>query len=515
MANTDTLNEFPLIIRVKDQSGGLNVKTFQTEIADNQADKLQNWNVSDPGLTKKREGYSIYGSLMASQNVLAGVDFRSDDDVARYLLWFTDEEVYSQDSSGTTALRATLSTTTTDAEMIQAFDNIYVSNGSDDVIRLDTALAVTTLPAASASHPAKFSTAEYALNRLFINDVDNPTYVHFSDTLSQQFDTNSNTFKFAEGAGDSRIIKLKQFRKFELLVFMNNRIEELVIDGTTPLTDWSRQVIDTRHGCIAKNTVQEIGGTVLFLDQDKRVRALANTALDARQGTQTLPISDSIEEELEKINDLHIEKSCAGVHKDFYLLCVPLDSATEPDTVFAYDVKRKSWTGPWNLDARAFVESDIRGQGNEIFFGSAQESKAFRQFTGNFNDADGAIESILITKKYDFNRPESDKTFNEFEVAVLGTGDGELKVEARVDFDDYAELPGSPLDITGTNPTLSISLPFFLSSEGVIYGKFQLEGLERGRNIDFRLTHNETDKDCQILQWIVTVLDENYEAENL
>ena len=514
MANQDTLNEYPLIIRVKDQSGGLNVKTFQSEITDNEAKELQNFEVSDPGLVKKREGRTQFGSLMASTNMMAGVDYRSDDDIARFLLWYTDEQVHSMDSSGTTALRATFASTTTDAELVQAFNYVYASNGTDSVVRFDTALGTTTLTSASVSHPPKFTTGAYALNRLIVNDTDNPTYVHFSDTLSQQFDTNSNTFKFAEGAGDSRVVKLKQFRKFELIVFMNNRIEELVMDGTTPISDWSREVIDTRHGCGAKNTVQEVAGTIYFLDQDNRVRALNNTALDARQGTQALPVSDKIEEQLDLINNLYVDLSCAGVYRDWYLLCVPLNSATVPDTLFAYDVKRRSWSGPWNIDSRAFVESDIRGDGNELYYGDANESKVFRMFDATFNDDSGAIDSVLVTKKYDFNKPESDKTFNEFEVAVLGTGDGDLKVEARVDFGDYVELPDSPLDITGTNPTLSVSLPFTLSSEGVIYGKFQLEDLGRGRNIDFRLTHDETSKDCQILQWVVTVLDENYESEN-
>lgn len=516
MANQDSLNEAPLIIRIKDQSGGLNVKTFQTEIADNEANSLENFEVSDPGLVKKREGYTQFGSTMASAAVLAGADYRSDDDIARFLMWYTDRQVFSMDSSGTTALRATFSSVTDDAELIQAFNFVYASNGSDDVQRFDTSLTTTTLPAASASHPPKFTTAEYALNRLLVNDTGNPTHVLFSDVLGQTFDKNSNVFKFAEGAGDSRIVKLKQFRKFELIVFMNNRIEELIMDGTNPITNWSREVIDTRYGCIAKKTVQEIAGTIYFLDQENHVRALQNTALDARQGTQSLPISDKIEELLDTINPLHVEKSSSGAFENFYLLCVPLNSATVPDTVFAFDARRQSWSGPWNISSSFFQESDIRGQGNEIFFGtSTTSSKAFRMFDASFSDDSGSMKSVLITKKYDFSRPESDKTFNEFEVAVLGTGDGNLKVEARVDFNDYAELPGSPLDITGTNPTLPVSLPFTLSSEGVIYGKFQLEDLGRGRDIDFRLTHEETDKDCQILQWIVTVLDENYESENI
>ena len=504
--------QLPLLQKFKDLSGGLNTKFFPTEIGDNQLVNAQNWDLSDPGIIKKAGDFDAFGATLNALKVLGAKKFDSDDGVVNNLMVAVDNEIHSIDSAGSTAVRATVPTTGETTELLQALDKFYISNGTDDVFILDSSFAVTSVPSASASFAPKFTTSVYAQNRIFTNDTSNKTFVQFTGVLNDTFDQNVSNFKFSEGSGDTEIVKLLQFRKKEIIVFMTNRVEELIIDGTTPLSDWSREVIDDSVGCVAARTVQEMGGTVFWLDQDLRVRAMNRTALDAVQGTQAVPISNSIESELKRINKTAVSKACAGTFDNKYILCLPLDTDTEPNDAFFFDITTQSWTGPIKLNASVFTESDVENDGNKIYFGENDTGAMQELFTDSFAANGATIKSQLETKRYEMGRPESDKTFTNLEVYFKGESEGNFLVEARLDgaalyttIDSFA--------LVGDGPALPITLPYVLGSAGLITQKMHLEQLERGRNIQFRMTHEENAKRCDIVGWILTGIDENYEFE--
>lgn len=513
MADQDKLREFPLLIRVKDQTGGLNTRAFPTEISDNQAQILKNV-FGDPGLLKKREGTDTFATAAsgASGSVRAATAFNPDDGSSQVLMYSIENKVYSVDSSGITSLRATYTTPDLEGEFTQGLNKMFYCNGTDDPIVFDTSLSFSTIASGSTTTP-KHTTGDYFLNMFFTNDVSNKSYVHISNNLDDTFSDPARTLKLGEGSGNSEIQKLQGYRNREMLVFMNNRIEEIIVGSDlTDVTTWDIKVIDERYGLGAKDTVREIGGVIYFLDNERRVRALNRTALDAPTGTQAVPVSDNIEADLDAINSLHISKATAGVFEDFYMLSVPLNSATENNTVYVLDVTQGAWYGPWDLTAGKFIESDIRSQGRDTYFGNSAGGHIVRMFDGSFDDDEANIDVEVVTKKYDFNRPESDKVFNEIEIAVLGTGEGTITVEARVDEAGFSTV-GS-FDIVANGPVLAVDLPFNLGATGIVRGKFHLEEFSRGRNIDFRFTHSET-FDVKFLEWIVTVQDQNYSRENI
>jgi len=506
MADQDRMREFPLLIRVKDQSGGLNTQSFATEIQDNEAQELKNY-FCDPGLVKKRGGTDTFSEATGASGACRAISkFRPDDGSGHVLMQAIGDEVYSVSSAGVASLRATGYTADLSGEFTQGLNKVFYSNGTDDVDVFDTALAVSSIASGATSIP-KHTTGEYFLNRLFVNDVDNKSWVHYSGLLDDIFNRSTQAQKLGEGSGDSEVVKLKGYRNQELIVFMNNRIEELIITDPSDTSTWSRKVIDERYGLIAKNSVQELGGVIYFLDNELRVRALARTALDAPLGTQAVPISDKIEDQLDAVNNLHIDKCSSGVFEDFYLLGIPRDDNTEVSELFVFDGARRKWYGPWTLKGAVFTVSDLRGKGQDLYFGNTTDGKIIRMFDDTTDDDEVSYETSLITKKYDGGRPESDKIFNEIEVACLGTGAGTVTVSARVDSGGFTEV--GTFDIISGDPTLAVDLPFTLGSAGVVRQKFHLENFSRGRHIDFKITHDETD-DIQILEWIVTMQDQNY-----
>lgn len=512
MADQDKLREFPLLIRIKDQTGGLNSRSFGTEIEDNESQILKNL-FGDPGLLKKRGGTDTYATVASgvSGATRSSAKFKPDDGSAQVIMYSIEDKVYSVNSAGVTSLRATVATSDQQGELTQGLNRMYFCNGLDDPLVFDTSLAFSTIASGSTTMP-KHTTADYFLNMLFVNDVSNKSFVHISNTLTDQFSDPARTLKLGEGSGNSEVIKLQGYRNREMLVFMSNRIEEIVVGSDlTDVATWDIKTIDERYGIGAKDTVKELGGSVFFLDNENRVRILSRTALDAPTGTQAVAVSEKIEADLDTINKLHISKASAGVFEDFYMLSVPLGDSTENDSIFVLDVTNGAWYGPWTLNAAKFVESDIRARGIDVFFGSSSGGDIVRMFDGTFDDDGSSYETEVITKKYDFGRPESDKIFNEIEIAVLGTGSGTVTVEARVDQAAFTSV-GSFSIIAG-GPSLPIDLPFELGSAGIVEEKLHLEGFSRGRQIDFRFRHDET-LDIQYLYWIITAQDQNYEREN-
>jgi hypothetical protein len=513
MADQDKLREFPLLIRVRDQTGGLNTRSFGTEIADNEAQILKNV-FGDPGLLKKRGGSDTFATAASgvSGATRGMAKFRPDQGSAQVLLYSIEDKIYSVDSSGVTSLRATTATSDLEGEFTQGLNKIFFCNGTDDPLVFDTSLGFSTIASGSTTLP-KHTTADYFLGMIFSNDVSNKSHVDISTSLSDLFSNPARTLKLGEGSGNSEVVRLQGYRNREMLVFMNNRIEEIIVGSDlTDVTTWDIKVIDERYGLIAKDTVKEVGGMIFFLDNELRVRVLNRTALDAPMGTQAIPISDKVEADFNRINKLHISKCSAAVHENLYMISMPLDSATENDTTYVFDLTRKAWYGPWTLSAGKFVESDIRGQGYDTYLGHSATGDLIRMFDGSFDDDEASIPTDVTTKKYDGGRPESDKIFNEIEVAVLGTGDGTVNVAARVDAAGFTNI-GS-FSITGGGAQLPIPLPFPLGSSGIAREKFHLEGMSRGRNIDFKFTHDET-TDVQYNEWIVTMQDANYERENI
>ena len=69
MADSDRLREFPLLIRVKDQSGGLNTLSFATEIADNEAHLV----VFELAIAEMLKSQGKYNQAIAHESRAAGI----------------------------------------------------------------------------------------------------------------------------------------------------------------------------------------------------------------------------------------------------------------------------------------------------------------------------------------------------------------------------------------------------------------------------------------------------------
>jgi len=103
----------------------------------------------------------------------------------------------------------------------------------------------------------------------------------------------------------------------------------------------------SEYGCVAAKSVVKVGKDIWFLSDRRGVVSIAQSGSGVLQGVD-MPVSDSIQPLIDRINWSAAHKSVAKWHDNKYYLAVPLDGFSpdqEPDTILVYDFKNKAWAG--------------------------------------------------------------------------------------------------------------------------------------------------------------------------
>jgi hypothetical protein len=320
---------------------------------------------------------------------------------------------------------ATSFTADTTTNFIQALDKMFILNGTDNVHSLDSALAVTDEGNTNVD-PPKTTVGEWATNnRLFLSGsltVGERDYVWYSDSLAPQtFDRATNLFKVRSGSG-GKVTQLKMFKDFELIVYKNDSIFVLDINGTDPLTHWALKPLSVAIGCPAGRTVADIGNDHIFLANDG-VRLLSRTSFDKlRVGVISEPIQDIIDD----INQDAIQNSVGYFDNGLYILGVPTGTSTTPNRFVIWDSiaavrnqdPNSAWTtipeDTWNLSC---ITSFSFGDNLRTFVGGDGRSLSlcYKLLSGNTDNGTTIVQKI-ITRRIDFGEPFVDKIFDPTQI---------------------------------------------------------------------------------------------------
>lgn len=173
--------------------------------------------------------------------------------------------------------------------------------------------------------------------------------------------SNFNTALIESGKG-GRITALQPVRSQtapQMLVFKEDAIAvvetywgssssliPIAADALDPIKSSIRLVTDNA-GCIATNSVQFTpgapGGDVYFLSRDG-VRAIARTQGDDTLSGAGIPLSQDIQDTIDRINFEHADKAVSAVFDDKYYLAVPLDGAVENTHILEFNMRKPGWT---------------------------------------------------------------------------------------------------------------------------------------------------------------------------
>ena len=256
---------------------------------------------------------------------------------------------------------AELITTPEGCDVCNAVDKIFISRGFDKrPLVWDLASTITALPATTtAGHEfPNCSTLMYYGNRLIgigkyhseTETLRNYDTVSVSNYLDYNHWDISDAFTVNNGSND-HLVGVAPWTLNEFLVFMRNSIYYMFIGSdryvnSAPLSATSYiKTLATDIGCLAKKSVVQAGGGVLFLS-DNGIYFLEPQPASAESMkllTMSDPISAPIDDVIQRINRNYASNAVATYWNNRYYLAVPLDDSTVNNTVLVFNFILKQW----------------------------------------------------------------------------------------------------------------------------------------------------------------------------
>ena len=161
----------------------------------------------------------------------------------------------------------------------------------------------------------------------------------FSDILDQNtYDRVYGQFRFNAGESDF-IVGFHSFSDDKLVVFNRNSIH--IVANSLDLGSSISQVITNEVGCLARDSIQQIGNNMIFLS-DNGVYGLDFVDLYNLRG-QDVPLSASIQGTIDRINQNYADKAVSVYFNNRYYLAVPLDNSTTNNALLIYNFLNKQW----------------------------------------------------------------------------------------------------------------------------------------------------------------------------
>lgn len=232
-----------------------------------------------------------------------------------------------------------------------------------------------------------------------------PDFVYYSDVIDPTtFDMTNNVIKVYSGDG-TEVMAMRPFLESSLLIFKEDSIHELLVQGDTA-SYWNLRPVDLEHGCIAYNCTASWGSSIFYLSRDG-VRVI-----QANAAAPELPLSWDIKGTWDTINFDYISRAKMVVHNNKLYVAVPTGSTAYNDKVLVYDLTVKGWsvyTG-WNVGCFGIhVEKVLAATADEeeiLMYGDVVNGKVYKCYKSTaFNDLTTAIAYQEDTKRFDFDYP--------------------------------------------------------------------------------------------------------------
>lgn len=192
------------------------------------------------------------------------------------------------------------------------------------------------------------STAIYHGNRIFCKySKDEIAVSDFLPTATGNWEFDLTIQAMTINLGDEQSITgFYPWVKDNILVFKDNSIyvAKFADDASSPNIVLANSYVESltmELGCVAKNSIANVSGTVFFLSK-KGVYAL-EPQLDANLLANTLPMSIDIQKYIDQINQKHVHLAIGKVYNGRYYLAVPLGTTPNNTHILVYNLTNKMW----------------------------------------------------------------------------------------------------------------------------------------------------------------------------
>lgn len=280
------------------------------------------------------------------------------------------------------------------------------------------------------------------------------------------WDSTAQNFRVGVGTGDP-ITGLASIQDFTMAVLKRNSIWLLATDPSVALPSAANAIgecLSYGTGCVGKRAFCVYGNDLLFVSPDKTIRSLQRMQSASGQYQLSAPLSLPISPFMDRVNWDHANLINVIRYRELALFAVPLDEATTPNAVLAWNGRLQRWVGFWTgwtptdwcVTRFGGTQRLVHGDQN----GNVRQWKDFAdaQSDSTYLDDGAAITSRVKTRSMLFGEPLNDKDGYHCE-ARFGTANAILDFTAVA---DGVELTSWSGDLRQTGPGLPVNLPFDL-----------------------------------------------------
>jgi len=502
MASNET-NKY--LMRRYDLSGGMDQSMNPFLMGDTRYTYLKNVVHDEYGSFSKDGGYSQYASTIASAT--NGVDLLFDyTDLSdtHTLLSVIKSNLYKAtgDPIAWSQISASAFTEGNRCSAANFLDRCYIAEQATNVSYTDgsTLISIST-DNGSATIKGKY--LEVLNNSLYLGAVTDATYdtnqvvytypsTHvFYNANETDHDTYATTSQIITVDGDITGIKA-----YQGLLFI---FTEEDMWYWNPATYETKQL--AKIGCVAHDTIKEIDG-ILYWASREGIYRFTGSSLPT---LISLPITNWVTNSIWRlINGSNWGEMNAGVLDGKYYLWIgtltatmPGDSGAQSNVVIVYDTYRDSWFFLDNHPSNQWTTFINSSGDKRLLFGSNAAGKTYQRDFSYTHDT-SAITSVIRTKYFDFENPESEKTLGDFYVAYRPEGETAkyitVKIAKNGDNSYTTYLDGSSttkLPLTGT------------TTKEYQFERATIGGL-RGRTISYEFSNADSGVNVTLLgytQW--------------
>jgi len=308
-----------------------------------------------------------------------------------------------------------------------------------------------------------------------------------SDTYDQIF----AQYRFNAGEADFTV-GLHSFSEDNLMVFNRNSIH--LVSNTTSLQSASTKLLTDEVGCVARQTITQVGNQVIFLSDNGVYSTQFFDEYNLR-GTET-PLSEPINETIKRINRDQRTQAVAVYFDNRYFIAVPLDDALRNNAILIYNFLNKQWESIDSVDSDDWdIENLIvSGEGSQRgvyainrlggihkLDNRLQGDDLINVSTGGSNETK-SIKGIITTRQYTFG-DMTRKNWKEFQMHVESSADN------ASNFDLLAETENPDGNFTlGTLSSFNDGVNLPKAEDVSIRGRI---GNRRGHGIQFTVNNTQ------------------------
>ena len=276
---------------------------------------------------------------------------------------------YFYTSTGTpTNATLTNASSTNQVYSCQVADHLYLSTGNTSgggeyihaIANADTTTEI--LDTSAGVTGAKYLTA----NGYRIFAVVEPDTIYVSKILpagsAPFFGTTPLNIRI--GQDSAPITGLYSWQDFNVLVFKEDSIwvvnanpGPITPSATVDVSKFTVRQVSNRVGTVSHKSIAQVGNDAFFLARDG-VRSVTRV-INAGMASTTEPLSLPIQDLIDRINWSSANTACACYRDRKYLLSVPLDGATSPNTTLVFNTSTQGWSYWTGVSPAEWIYTDF------------------------------------------------------------------------------------------------------------------------------------------------------------